>query len=58
MVVCGETLINAVCRNRGGQSMMLYGECTPLRAWSVTLAPLTRLKAICLAWVIEEIDIA
>lgn len=60
VVVRGKTTINAVCANLAfpGGGNVLLTEYTPGLAWSVQLTPLTRFKAICFAWVIEEIDIA
>ena len=60
MVVRGKTLINAVWANlsRRGGVRMLLGLITPGLAWSVLQTPLTRLIAICFAWVIEEVEVA
>lgn len=60
MVVRGKTLINAVWANlsRWGGVRMLLGLITPGLAWSVLQTPLTRLIAICFAWVIEEVEVA
>lgn len=42
----------------GGGVRMLLGLITPGLAWSVLQTPLTRLIAICFAWVIEEVEVA
>ena len=59
VVVRGKTAINAVCANRIRWGVRtLLGHITLGLARSVLHTPLTRFKAICFAWVIEEIEVA